>query len=292
MAGAAAGGPEMTDSDQARFWDKEAGPKWVREARAMDALLAPVLEALLARAAPREGEQVLDVGCGSGASSLALAVRVGPGGHVLGADISAPLLAAARARAEAAGLSQLEFRQCDAETEAFAPAATDLIFSRFGVMFFEDPAAAFANMARALRPGGRLWIAAWGEIAENPSFTLPAAVAREVFGGAPPRGDPDGPGPFAFREVARIRAILEAAGLSEVAVEAAPLALPAPASTEALADLMCEIGPVAGAFTHFEASPRQRAATRDGIVTALRPYERAGRVLLPAQINFATGRVD
>ncbi|NNE51895.1 MAG: methyltransferase domain-containing protein [Sulfitobacter sp.] len=280
-----------TKEDQAIFWDKQAGPKWVRQGEGMDALLNPVQQALLDRAAPLQGESVLDVGCGGGSSTIAAGGRVGPRGTVLGADVSATLLDLARRRVAAAGTDQVRFDHCDAETHPFEARSFDLMISRFGVMFFENSAAAFANMARALKSGGRMAFAAWGDIPANPYFTLPAAVSRQVFGGSPPKSDPDGPGPFAFRDPARILDILDRAGLQEGHVQVAEIELTAPGGAEAAADLMLEIGPAEAAINHFEADAEARAAVREGIVAALRPYERDGTVFIPAQINIATAVV-
>ncbi|MDF1728051.1 MAG: methyltransferase domain-containing protein [Sulfitobacter sp.] len=279
-------GPNL---DQQEFWDRQAGPKWVRQAHFMDSLLSPVLDELLARAALKPGAAVLDVGCGSGASSRRAAALVGPEGRVLGADISASLLT--HARAEAEGTGQLSFTLCDAQTHPFEPASFDLLISRFGVMFFDDPVAAFANMARALRPGGRILFAAWGEIPQNPYFTLPAAVAREHFGASPPKTDPDLPGPFAFRDAARIENILSAAGLEDIRIDPVPLILTGPGDAATLAPTLSEIGPIERAFSHFEANDADREAVTRKLAEALQPWEVAGNLAIPALVNMTEARV-
>lgn len=285
--------PEMAQQkrDQREFWDKQAGPKWVRLGDGMDALLDPVQRALLDRADPAPGASVLDVGCGGGSTSIAAGGRVGSGGTVLGADISSTLLELARERARQAGAGQVQFELCDAQTHPFAARTFDLVISRFGSMFFEDFSAAFSNLARALKPGGRLAIATWGEIPANPYFTMPAAVARQVFGGSPPKSDPDGPGPFALRDPERILDIFASSGLQASNVEVLDLELTAPGGAEEAADLLMEIGPAEAAANHFDADAATRKALRQGIITALRRYEREGAVFLPARINISTATV-
>jgi len=159
-------------------WDEEIAQRWVALEEAMDRALEPFGAAALARARPAAGERVVDVGCGCGATVVALAGAVGPGGHVLGLDIAPPILD--RARARAADLPQVELVEGDAQTFAFGK-DHDLVFSRFGVMFFPDEEAAFANLARALRPGGRLTFVAWRRFEENPFMTLPFVECRQVI---------------------------------------------------------------------------------------------------------------
>ena len=185
----------MSDnSDQAEFWSSDAGRTWVAEQTSMDAVLQPVLDGVLARADLQTGQSVLDIGCGTGISSIEAAVRVGTSGRVLGADISPTMLERATARAR--DLSNVQFLKADAAAHTFEQGAFDCLISRFGVMFFSDPVGAFHNIALGLKPGARLTMAAWGQIPNNPWFTLPAQAAKAVVG-APPAVDPDEPGPFA-----------------------------------------------------------------------------------------------
>src|ERR1700723_1874340 len=141
------------NADQIVYWNQTVGPAWVAMQDGLDAQLRPLGALAMAALAPAEGERLIDVGCGCGDTPLALARRVGPGGAVTGADISGPMLAVARSRADAAQIAQARFIQADAQVHAFEPA--DGVFSRFGGMFFEGPAAALANLRRALKPGGR-----------------------------------------------------------------------------------------------------------------------------------------
>ncbi|WP_370401444.1 class I SAM-dependent methyltransferase [Sulfitobacter sp. JB4-11] len=277
----------MQNEEQREFWSDKVGDIWVNRRAAMDIKLAPVLEALLERAAIREGEQILDIGCGAGTSSFEAAQRTGPKGHVIGADISETLLADARARAT--GYPNVRFDNCDAQTHDFAPESVDLIMSRFGVMFFADPPAAFVNMARALKPGGRMVFATWGSIGENPFFTMPAAVSKTVLGPRD-RTDPDAPGPFALRDIDRVKGILNGAPLAEIKAEEVPVTLTPPGTAEDVAALMCQIGPAHSALNHFDADEAQRRALMEALIDALDPYVTAGGVCIPGLINMFSAR--
>ena len=201
--------PEQANADQLAFWNGLGGQTWVARQQHTDITLAPVSEALLALAAARAGERVLDVGCGCGASTLELARAVGPGGHVVALDISAPMLAEGQARAEAAGIANVDWQHADAATAALD--GFDLLVSNFGVMFFGDPVAAFAHMRSAASPGARMAFVCWRPVTENPWMKVPMdAVSRHL----PPRPkpDPQAPGMFAFADPQRVFQVLTAAG--------------------------------------------------------------------------------
>jgi SAM-dependent methyltransferase len=182
----------------------------------LDRQIAPLGAEALRVLAPRGGERILDIGCGCGETTWELAARVGPSGSVLGADLSGPMLAVARAREAPAGAPRPTFRQVDAQTADLGE--FDAAFSRFGVMFFSEPAAAFANIRRALKRGGRLAFVCWRPLAENPMMYAPAEAAAHLTPPAPP-ADPFAPGPFAFADPARLRGILIMAGYSDIAIE-------------------------------------------------------------------------
>jgi SAM-dependent methyltransferase len=199
---------------QVAYWNDAAGRTWADLQDRIDRQIRPLGLAAMERLAQASGEQVLDVGCGCGDTSLELARRVGPDGEVLGLDISAPMLEVARGRAEAAGARNLAFHEADAQTAAL-PASRDAVFSRFGVMFFADPTAAFANLRSALRPGGRLGFVCWRPLAENLWMRLPAETAAGLVPPAPPP-EPGAPGPFAFADPDRVRRILAEAGFTGI----------------------------------------------------------------------------
>ena len=201
--------PEQINADQLAFWSGPGGHTWVARQEHTDITLAGVTEALLAFAAPRTGEQVLDVGCGCGATTLEFARALGPAGRIVAVDISAPMLAEGRARAEAAGIVNVDWQQADPATSALD--GYDLLTSAYGVMFFGDPVGAFAHMRRAANPGARMAFVCWRSLAENPWMEVPMnAVSRHL----PPRPKPipNAPGMFAFADPRRVLEVLTAAG--------------------------------------------------------------------------------
>jgi SAM-dependent methyltransferase len=282
--------PVTTNTEQSKYWNEVAGPRWVRFQEILDVELAALTQAALERAAPEPGETVIDVGCGCGATSLELARRVGPGGRVLGADLSQPMLERARARAAAEGLAQAEFRQADAQVERFAPGAADLVFSRFGVMFFADPPAAFANLRAALRPGGRVTFLCWQPMSENPWVTVPLSAIAKVVP-LPPPPPPGAPGPFAFADPEHVRRILTAAGFAEIALGdlREPFALGG-GTLDGAVEFALEIGPAASALRESGASDAVRAQVAAAIREALAPHAASGPLRMPSAAWLVTAR--
>ena len=200
---------------QLRAWDGDEGRRWVTHADVLERSTAGYDAALWEAAALTPADRVLDVGCGTGSTTRA-AARQASAGTVLGVDLSGPMLEVARRRAAAEGLANVSFLQADAQVHPFPEASVDVVVSRTGAMFFADPVAAFTNLARALRPGGRLALLVWQGADRNEwfgAFTTALAAGRE-----PPAPPPGAPGPFAFADPARVREVLTAAGLAEVAV--------------------------------------------------------------------------
>ena len=251
-----------TNADQIAYWNGPQGKSWLARQQSQDAILAPIAKALYERAALRAGEHVIDVGCGCGDTSIELARRVAPGGHVVGIDISAPMLDRARQRIPAG--ASVEFTLADATVHPFAPARADLLFSRFGVMFFEDPLRSFKNLRTALRPGGRVAFACWREPKRNGWLMAPL---QEAYKHVPkmPEMAPDAPGPFAFRSEDRVRGILEGAGFASVEFEAIDLTLDIAngQGIDAALDTATGVGPASRAM---EGQPTElRAAARAAI---------------------------
>jgi SAM-dependent methyltransferase len=199
------------NQDQLDFWNGRMGREWVTLQARMDANLSAIHDALMPFAAPKPGEAVLDVGCGTGTTSLALADAVGAAGRVFGIDISRTMLALAEQRGQ--GHANLTFAEADASQVAFKT-EYDLLFSRFGVMFFDDPAAGFANLRKAAKPGGRIAFACWRTPPENLWASAPIAAARPFLPDVPPP-DPLAPGPFALADAGRIENILGQSGFHE-----------------------------------------------------------------------------
>jgi len=206
------------NADQIAEWNGVLGERWAQMQADLDVLTRPFGEAALTAAKVASGEQVIDVGCGCGDTTLALARAVGAGGKVLGVDVSAPMLAVAEARRGFANLTHLSFAEADASS-AELPTGLDLIFSRFGVMFFDAPQHAFEHLRQTLAPGGRMAFCCWRAPRENPWAMAPLAAARKAVGVETPPADPFAPGPFAFADPARLDAILTGAGFHNVDIK-------------------------------------------------------------------------
>ena len=277
------------NAEQIAYWN-ERGKQWVAVNDMLDAMIGPLGRHALDRARVAAGEAVLDVGCGCGDTTLELARRVGPSGRVLGIDISAPMLGRARERARVAGTTHVTFEQADAQTHAFAAASFDLIFSRFGVMFFVDPTAAFANLRPALRSGGRLTFVCWQGFPQNPWMAVPlmAAAAHITL---PPPPAPGAPGPFSFADGQRVRSILSDAGFADVTVDALeePLTLAGSGGLEAAVEFaLTGVGPLAAAVR--DAGPAAAAPVRAAVREALAPYVTGDSVRLPSATWIVSAR--
>jgi SAM-dependent methyltransferase len=277
------------NADQIAYWNGPGGQRWASRQQAQDILLAPVADVLIDRAKPRAGERVIDIGCGSGATTIAFAHEVGPSGHVLGVDVSGPMLE--RARQSAPKGAAIDFVLADATIYPFEPASFDLLASRFGVMFFADPAKSFANIRKALRPSGRLTFACWREPRENPWMMAPLQAVYKHVPKLPQQG-PEDPGPFAFASETRVHRILGEAGFGGIAMEACPLSLDIAIGRglEAAVQGALEIGPASRAL---EGQPAElREAATNSVRETLAPFVRGGTVPLAASIWIVTARAS
>jgi SAM-dependent methyltransferase len=276
------------NAEQIRYWNEIAGPKWVALQALIDAQIRPLGRLAMERAGLVPGGRVLDVGCGCGDSTVELARRVAPGGAATGIDVSAAMLERARAVARAQGV-EARFDLADAQTHAFAPGAVDAVYSRFGVMFFADATAAFANLARALRPGGRLAFVCWQALSDNPWMLVPLGAALQILP-APERPPPDAPGPFAFADATRVRGVLERAGFVDVTFEDVrrTLAVGGGAGFDATVEFLLQMGPVGHLLRDSDPglTPRVAAAVRD----ALAPYAGASGVHMASASWLVTAR--
>lgn len=271
------------ERDMAAYWDR-AGQVWVEHQALLDRLMAPIAEAVVEVAGLVNGEAVLDVGCGSGATTFEAAWRTGPTGRAVGVDISGALVELARRRAGEDGIEGVEFLLADAQTHVFQP-TFDAIVSRFGVMFFPDPVAAFANLRGALKPGGKLAFAAWRAPEENPLSLVPLQAAAP-FLPEMPRFEKDAPGRFAFADADRVRRILADSGWRDVDV--APLDVESPLSAGELLTMSLRVGPLNPLLK--DAQEHTRRAVGEAVEAALSPYVEGGVATLTSACWLVTAR--
>jgi ubiquinone/menaquinone biosynthesis C-methylase UbiE len=273
------------NADQIAYWNGPGGQRWSDRQATQDILLAPVSQILIEHARARVGERVLDVGCGCGATTIAWAERVAPSGFVLGIDISEPMLARARELAPK-GLP-LNFVLADATVYPFDPQDFDLLVSRFGVMFFAEPAVSFANLRRAMRPQARVTFVCWRDPRENPWMTMPL---QAVYQHVPklPKPEPEDPGPFAFASEERVRRILTAAGYRDIALERSDLSIDIAngRGLEGAVDTAMHVGPANRALEGHP--PEVRAAATNSVRELLAPHVRGKSLPLAGSIWVVT----
>ncbi|AKU94638.1 Methyltransferase [Labilithrix luteola] len=248
------------NDEQVTAWNGPSGHAWVESQPLLDRILEPMAELLLRAVPEGSARRILDVGCGAGATTLAFARRVGAEGSCLGIDISQPMIDAARARAEREGVPA-RFVIADAQTHAFEPASFDLIVSRFGVMFFDDPVSAFTNLRRAAKNDAELRFVAWRSPADNPFMTTAERAAAPLLPNLPARR-PDGPGQFAFGDAARVRNILEQAGWAAIDIQPVDLVCSFPEKD--LVRYLTRMGPLGRVLDDAD------DATRTRIISSIR----------------------
>jgi SAM-dependent methyltransferase len=239
-----------SNAEQIEFWNGEAGASWAKRQQRMDALLAPISDAVIAAARCEGSDRVLDIGCGCGETSLRLA---GSGARVTGVDVSEPMLNRAKQRA-GEERSAATFVLADAATAALTADHT-LLFSRFGVMFFAAPTAAFANLHGALRSDGRLCFVCWQPPQNNPWIMTPMLAARPLLP-PQPTPDPHAPGPFAFAEPDYVRTILTGAGFTKVEIDPFTAALVLGNDVESAVEMVCDVGPLSRSLANVDATTR------------------------------------
>ncbi len=273
---------------QQEYWNKVAGPRWVGLEGFIERRVRAVNDLLLRHSAAAAGERALEIGCGTGAFTVPLAEAVGDRGEVVGADISEAMLAGARKRLAESGLKNVSLVQADAQTHKFEPGRFDLVASRFGVMFFADPAAAFANLRAAARPGGRLCFACWGPLDENEHWLIPYRVALRHLG--PPEPKPArAPGPMAFSDPDYVRAFLGTAGFAgdrDRPRDARHLCLVAGGGGRA----RLYHGPVRAPHRREEARRGNRRKIRLEIEQAFAAHAKDGGMVLPSTVLLVTAR--
>ena len=232
------------NSESQKYWNEEGGNKWADNIDVVEGMIMSLHDMLIEQIAATESESVLDIGCGGGITSIKLAEQVGPAGSVLGVDVSEPILAVANSRAK--GISNLDFQHSDAATAELGEDRFDIITSRFGVMFFDDPVIAFANLHTALKPSGRMVFICWRSLEDNPWMSEPAKAAFEIL--PPPadaeKPDPKAPGPFSLADPDHLQSILSSAGFNNIELQAMDKAISMGNLDDTIAFLM-KMGPAA-----------------------------------------------
>lgn len=275
---------QRAESGQAALWRGRSGRAWVEAQALLDQMFKPFEDLLVKAVCGGAGHRVLDVGCGTGSTTLAVARRLGVKGHCIGADISDPMIAAARARANREDTTAC-FIRADVQSHAFEPASFDLIISRFGVMFFDDPALAFKNLRRAARDGADLCFIAWRSAAENPFMTTAERAAAALLPNMPARR-PDAPGQFAFADRHRIAALLEDSGWAEIDIRA--IEVDCTMREKDLPGYLSCLGPVG--LMLQEVDERTRTQVIETVRTAFDPYVHGAEVRFTAACWMVSAR--
>ena len=258
--------PRRTGDEQTARWNGAAGNAWVEAQTVLDDMFRPLEDLLVEAVSAAHAGQVLDVGCGTGGITLALARRIGPRGHCVGVDISEPVITAARARAERED-TPADFVLADAQDHVFEPATFDAVISRFGVMFFPDPVGAFANLRRAAKDGAALRFIAWRDPADNPFMTTAERAAAPLLPDLPVRRA-DEPGQFGLADPDRVHRILTESGWTDIDIR--PLDVTCTLPEPELVRYFTRLGPVGLALR--EADEQTRAQVVDTVRAAFDPY--------------------
>ena len=278
------------NSEQIEYWDGEAGQGWAERNAQMEKILGPIGEEAIRTAGVTAGEAILDIGCGCGDTTLALLDETGPEGRVLGVDISSPMLDVANSKAQelTADLQgAISFQQADASTYDFEAGVYDLMFSRFGVMFFAEPAAAFANIRKALKPEGRLAFICWAPVAGNDWVTVPMAAALQHLPKPEPL-PPNAPGPFGLSDPDFVDEVLKKANYSDITITPfhPTMRFGHGMEQERIGDFFIDAGPVSRLLK--DAPPERVEITRSAIREAVMSYYDGETVNLAASCWLVT----
>jgi SAM-dependent methyltransferase len=274
----------QTDDEQEKLWNGVAGRAWVEAQELLDQLFKPFEDLLVEAVSAGSVSRVLDVGCGTGSTTLAVARLLGAKGRCTGIDVSDPMLAAARARAERESMPA-SFIRANAQTHAFEPASFGMVISRFGVMFFDDSVRAFANLRRAARDDADLRFIAWRSAAENPFMTTAERAAAPLLPNLPARR-PDAPGQFAFADRRRVHRILEESGWARIEIRPIDVACTLP--EQELVRNVCRLGPL-GRILH-ETDEQTRNQVLEAVRAAFDPYVHGAEVRFTAACWMVSAR--
>jgi SAM-dependent methyltransferase len=276
---------DQVNREQAALWNDTAGRAWVEMQRVLDDMFTPFEKLLLEHAAHDDTRGVLDIGCGAGVTTLAAARRIGPSGKCVGLDISATLLDLARQRATREGLMNVTFVEADAQTHAFEPNSVDAVISRFGVMFFDSPEAAFTNIKRAARPNAKLAFVAWRSPAENPFMTTAARAAAPLLPSMKPP-DPSAPGQFSFADADKVQGILQTSGWKSIEIQS--IDVPMHIAEDDLFVYVTKLGPVGMALKDADTPTREKVTA--AVQAAFQPFIEDGAARFNAACWLVTAR--
>jgi ubiquinone/menaquinone biosynthesis C-methylase UbiE len=274
----------QTESTQKALWNGSAGHAWVAAQEMLDQMFKPFEDLLVNTMGTGAGLRVLDVGCGTGGTTLAAARRLGVEGHCIGVDVSAQMIAVAQARGKRED-STARFICADAQAHSFEPASFDLITSRFGVMFFDDPVLAFANLRRAARDEAELRCIAWRRAVDNPFMTTAERAAAPLLPNLPARL-PDAPGQFAFADQHRVSSILAASGWAEIDIR--PIDIDCTLPQQELVNYFSRLGPVGMILQETDEQTRTRVI--ESVRAAFDPYVHGTEVRYTAACWMISGR--
>ena len=277
------------NAPQIEHWNGETGKRWTQHQDRLDEMLEPFSAALLDLAAIREGESIMDIGCGCGATTFEMAAKAGRAGQALGVDISAPMIARAKERAAAAG-SHAEFLLADAATHSFAPQSFDLLASRFGIMFFVEPVEAFSHLRKALKAEGRIAFVCWRPMPENDWVSVPLRATLPHVPKPEPM-EPGAPGPFAFGDKDRFSKVLKEAGFSAITIEPGNADLLIGRKGNAVEDALeqsLDIGPLSRLLKGMDED--RLANVKNAVRKELAHHEKDGEIRLGGAVWLVSAR--
>ena len=280
----------MVRSNEAQFefW-QDLAPGWLASESHTELVSASFGDAALNRLALQPGDQVVDIGCGSGSTTLALANAVGPAGRAVGIDIAPAMVQAAQEHARGRDIEHAVFVTADAQVDDLGDAIYDAAYSRFGVMFFADPVSAFGNIRRSLRSEGRLAFTCWTNIFANEWMFVPGSAVVSVTGALPPMPGPGEPGPFSLEDPERLEAVLRDSGFNDIEITRQEESIVIPREEiEALAELASRVGPVREALR--TADPDTASAMKQAVRTALSDRIEHDELRLGASALIVTAR--
>ncbi|MFT5220971.1 MAG: SAM-dependent methyltransferase [Gammaproteobacteria bacterium] len=278
------------NSAQIRFWAEGPGSQWANYQVELDACFSTINRSLIEGSGVSPGMRVLDIGSGSGATSIALSDALEHKVDITAVDVSPPLIAVARQRAAARGMTNIEFVEADAQRHPFPADRFDRLISRFGVMFFTDPVAAFTNMARTIKPGGEIHFVAWAGALHNPWFRIPLDIAISRL------GEPDAvaanlPGPLAFADTDYLDDVLTAAGLKDFAITEETMPLTPPLPLDKAVELACKLGPAFRLQKEKNSAAEDLAWIQSEVTKAFEPYVKDDVMSIPARVVFVSAGI-